>query len=140
MASREKHIICFDGVCNLCDGFVSFIIKIDRQRYFKFCSLQGQFGDHILTELKIKKDISSIIYVESLDSGIYYSKSEAILQIANNLGMPYNILSFIGRMLIPSQYIRDKIYDWVASNRYNWFGKSNTCRRPTKEEKDIFLY
>jgi predicted DCC family thiol-disulfide oxidoreductase YuxK len=134
-----EHIICFDGVCNLCNGSVSFILKIDRFKLYKFCSIQGKSGDEFLMELKIKKDLSSIIYIESLDRRIYYDKSEAILQIAKNLGFPYNFISFVGRILVPSQYIRDKIYDWVSRNRYKWFGQSETCRKPSQEEKDRFL-
>lgn len=133
------NIICFDGKCNLCDGFVNFIIAIDGNDKIKFCSLQSKTGQDILQELSLKNDLATIIYVESLEKRVYYSKSEAILQIAKTLGFPYVMFYWIGYILIPSGTIRNIIYDWVASNRYYVFGQSDTCRKPSKHILSKFL-
>ena len=134
-----SNIICFDGVCNLCNGFVNFIIAIDRNCVFKFCSLQSETGQAVLEELNFKNELSTIVYVESLPKRVYYTKSEAILQIAKGLGFPYNSLYWIGHLLIPFRPIRDLIYDYLSSNRYYLFGRQDACKKPSKNVQNRFL-
>lgn len=122
---NEAKIIMFDGVCNLCNGFVQFVIQRDQRAVFKFKPLQDATSDDT--------DLQSIILVQD---GENLSKSKAFLEIARNLDgfWPYLYLTII----IPRP-IRDAVYVFVAKNRYKWFGKQDTCMIPTKELKDRFL-
>lgn len=127
-------IILFDGVCNLCNGSVQFIIKRDKKAVFKFASLQSDIGQSILKEYKIPAgDLFSIILVENNKA---YSRSTAALHIARRLDGAWKIL-YIG-ILFP-KFLRDRIYDWVAKNRYRWFGKKEECMIPSPAMRERFL-
>lgn len=127
-------IILFDGVCNLCNNAVDFVIRRDKNDRFKFGALQDQATKSILKDYKINQDyIDSIILVRG--DQIYY-KSKAALEIAKNLGGIWPILYVF--KIVPS-FIRDPVYDWIAKNRYKWFGKKETCRIPTSKEREKFL-
>lgn len=127
-------IILFDGVCNLCNGSVQFIIKRDKKAVFKFASLQSDIGQSILKEYKIPAgDLFSIILVENNKA---YSRSTAALHIARRLDGAWKIL-YIG-ILFP-KFLRDSIYDWVAKNRYRWFGKKEECMIPSPAMRERFL-
>ena len=127
-------IILFDGVCNLCNGAIRFIIKHDPNEHFKFASLQGKTGKHLLNVHNIDPvKIDSIILIESEKA---YTKSTAALRIAKYLNKGYPI--FYGFMIFP-RVIRNAVYDFIARNRYKWFGKKNSCMMPTPELKSRFL-
>ena len=120
-------IILFDGVCNLCNGAVNFVIKRDSGNVFKFASLQEKQGTLLL------KKYDSIVLIEN-DS--VYTKSSAALRIARKLSKLWPL--FIIFIIIPS-FIRDGIYDFIAKNRYKWFGKKEQCMIPTPGSREKFL-
>jgi predicted DCC family thiol-disulfide oxidoreductase YuxK len=135
MRIQDKFdIVMFDGVCNLCNDAVDFIIVRDKNDKFKFGALQDDKSKDILKEYKIKEDyLDSIILIRG--DQIFY-KSRAALEIAKNLSGLWPVTyAFI---IIPA-FLRDPIYDWIARNRYKWFGKRETCRFPSEEERAKFL-
>lgn len=130
----EGKIILFDGVCNLCNGAINFIIKHDPKAVFSFASLQGETGQKLLAKHKIDPNkIDSIILIESQRVSV---KSTAALRIAKSLNRGYPLL--YGFIIIPV-FIRNAVYDYIASNRYKWFGKKDSCMIPTPELKSRFL-
>lgn len=127
-------IVLFDGVCNLCNASVNFIIDRDAKAVFKFASLQSDFGQKILNENQLKQaDFDSILL---LKEDKILKKSDAALEIARNLEGWWKF--FYVLKVIP-KFIRDFGYDLIAKNRYRIFGKSETCRIPTAELKARFL-
>lgn len=131
----KTYIVLFDGVCNLCNSTVQFIIKRDTHNQFKFSSLQSEYGQNFLKERNLdSSDFKSIILYEP--EVAYYTKSTAALKIAQNLGFPFNLLSVF--LLIPS-FIRDWIYSLVSKYRYHLFGKKDSCMVPTPENKRKFI-
>ena len=130
----DKSVILFDGVCNLCNASVDLVIKRDHKDYFKFASLQSDFAVELGNRLGFDAaDLHSIILVENDD---WYSESTAALRIARKLSGPWPFLYTFS--IIPKS-LRDRIYRWIARNRYRWFGKKNTCRVPLPREKTKFV-
>ncbi|MCG9972331.1 thiol-disulfide oxidoreductase DCC family protein [Christiangramia crocea] len=132
---ENKKIVLFDGVCNLCNGAVQFIIKHDKKDVFRFASLQSESGRKLVEERGLDPDeIDSIMLIEP---GVaYYRKSTAALEISRDLSGGYSLLkNFLG---LPEGF-RDLIYDLIAKNRYKWFGKKDECMIPTPELKSKFL-
>ena len=134
MNTESKHkIILFDGVCNLCNTSINFVIKNDKKRVFRFAPIQTNFGKTTLKKYHINtKDTDSIILI---DEDKNYIKSTAALYIAKELSGAYPLLFCF--MIVP-KFIRNWIYDFVAKNRYKWFGKKVSCMIPTPELKDKF--
>lgn len=131
---ENKSIILFDGVCNLCNNSVQFIIKRDKKKRHLFTSLQSDAARDILLQFQLKNsEMNSIILIEN---GKVYQKSDSILKIIRHLPYPWK-LSY-GLIVIP-RFIRDFMYRIIAQNRYKWFGKRDTCMAPTKELKNRFL-
>lgn len=127
-------IILFDGVCNLCNSSVQFVIKHDTQQKFKFASLQSDVAKSILHDLAA--DTNSFNSVILVEEGKVHYRSTAALRIAKQLSFPYNLLyAFI---IIPP-FIRNAVYDYIAKNRYKWFGKQEECWVPTPELADRFI-
>tara|TARA_R110001583_G_scaffold135293_1_gene287056 strand:- start:195 stop:596 length:402 start_codon:yes stop_codon:yes gene_type:complete len=131
----NKKIILFDGVCNLCNRSVQFVIKHDKKDEFRFATLQGEIGKQLVRERHIDTDtVDSIILIEP---GIaYYTKSTAALKIGASFGGAWKLLNVLN--LIPSS-LSDIVYDFVARNRYKWYGKKDACMIPTPELKAKFL-
>ena len=127
------RIILFDGVCNLCNNSVKFIIKRDTSGYFKFASLQGETGQRLLKKHSLNYDLNSFLLIEKEK---VYIKSSAALRVCSQLGGAWRILS-IFRFLPP--LFRDFLYDIVAKNRYKWFGKEESCILPLPKWKQRFL-
>jgi len=132
--NSEKKIILFDGVCNLCNGSVVFIIKRDKKDVFRFAALQSEIGQELISKLKIDTSKTDSIILVTNDS--YASKSTAALKIARELSGGYPLLYAF--MIIPV-FIRNFVYDIIAKNRYRWFGKKESCMIPTPELKAKFL-
>jgi len=131
---ENKSIILFDGVCNLCNNSVQFIIKRDKKQRFLYSSLQSDAAQSILLQFQLSNsNFDSIILVEN---GKVYQKSTAILKIAKYLPGFWKV-SYV--FIIIPKFIRDFLYSFIAKNRYNWFGKRDTCMIPTKELKMRFL-
>lgn len=132
---QYKKIILFDGLCNLCATSVQFIIKRDKKDIFRFVSLQSDLGQELLQQLPISKQkIDSIILYES--NKAYYYKSEAVFEIVKSIGgFFYCLLIF---KWLPTA-VTNTIYDYVARNRYRWWGKKEHCLVPTKGLQSKFL-
>ncbi|MBM7605449.1 putative DCC family thiol-disulfide oxidoreductase YuxK [Metabacillus crassostreae] len=130
----EGPILLFDGVCNLCNKTVQFIIRADKKELFKFTSLQSTTGQSLLTKVKLPTShFDSIVMIED---GKVYTKSTAALKVCKKLGGIWLFLYPL--MLIPKPF-RDGIYQLIAKNRYKWFGKSNDCMLPSPDIKKRFL-
>lgn len=136
MTSQEdKKIILFDGVCNLCNSSIQFVIKHDKKNVYKFAALQSDVAKLLLHERGINSSqIDSIILIDP--NIAYYTKSTAALEIGKSFGGAWRLLGVF--QWIPKP-IRDQIYDFVAKKRYSWFGKQNECMIPTPELKAKFL-
>ena len=132
---QHKKIILFDGLCNLCATSVQFIIKRDKKDIFRFVSLQSDLGQELLQQLPISKQkIDSIILYES--DKAYYYKSKAVFEIVKSIGgFFYCLLIF---KWLPTA-VTNTIYDYVARNRYRWWGKKDHCLIPTKGLQSKFL-
>ncbi|MGB5701039.1 thiol-disulfide oxidoreductase DCC family protein [Muriicola sp.] len=132
---ETKKIILFDGVCNLCNKSVQFVIKRDKNDIFRFAALQGTAGQKLVKEKGIDTtQVDSIILIEPQIA--YYTKSDAALKIAKSLSGGWPLMGvFLG---IPKGF-RDWVYDWVARNRYSWYGRRDSCMIPTEELKQKFL-
>ena|SRR5688572_15981092 len=131
---QESNIVLFDGVCNLCNGLVQFIIKRDPAGVFKFASLQSDYGQQQLEKFNIDKNLlHSIILVRDSQ---YYQRSDAALEIAKKIKGGWRVLYAF--KIIP-RFLRDGIYNLIAKNRYRFFGKKDACWIPTPELKERFL-
>ena len=134
ISKENSKVILFDGVCNLCNDSVKFIIKNDKRNIFKFAPLQGNYGIKIQNSYNINTTkINSIILVDGENT---FTKSSAALRIAKDLRAPF--FMFYVFIIIPV-FIRNFIYDLIAKNRYKWFGKMDNCMIPTKELKSKFF-
>ncbi len=132
---KNKKVILFDGVCNLCNNAIIKVIKNDRKNIFVFVALQSETGNKIVDELKIDTSkIDSIILYEPAVA--YYIKSEAAFKIMNAFGGVWKLAQIFS--ILPTK-INDFFYDIVAKNRYKWFGKKNVCMIPTPELQAKFL-
>ena len=132
---QDKKIILFDGVCNLCDSSVQYVIKHDKKDLFRFVSLQSDLGQKILKHIGINPiHTDSIVLYEPGIS--YYYKSTAALEIAKGLSGIFTLATVF--KILPAG-IRDFIYDYVAKHRYKWYGKKDACMIPTPELRAKFL-
>ena len=126
--------IFFDGYCNLCNSFIDFLIKRDSKEILKFSSLQSESAKKLLPSHFLENvSPETVIY---LRDGKVYDKSTAVIKIMCDIGGFYKI--FLIGFIFP-KFFRDSIYDFIARNRYKIFGKSETCRLPTENEKARFL-
>lgn len=132
---KNKKIILFDGVCNLCNDSVLKVIKYDKNDTFRFASLQSEIGIAIQEYLKLDpKNLDSIILFEP---GIaYYHKSDAALKIMNTFGGFWKLTQIF---TIFPESLRNIVYNYIAKNRYKWYGKKESCMIPTPELKAKFL-
>ncbi|MBO3698667.1 thiol-disulfide oxidoreductase DCC family protein [Roseivirga sp. E12] len=131
---ENQDILLFDGVCNLCNSSVNFIIDHDPKNYFRFAALQSDFGQQKLAELGYNtEEFDSLVL---LSKGQVYKKSSAALRIARKLSGLYPLLYIF--MIIPP-FIRHGVYDIIGKNRYKWWGKQDSCRIPTPELRSRFV-
>ena len=134
MKTLPNHIIFFDGVCNLCNSSVNFIIRYDKRNIFHFASLQWDVARELLSENYPEgDDFQTILYYEN---GKIYEKSTAVLRIARKLGYPWK--AAYGFIIVP-KFIREAIYLLISRNRYKWFGRRDRCMIPSPELKNKFL-
>ncbi|MFB6183572.1 MAG: thiol-disulfide oxidoreductase DCC family protein [Haloarculaceae archaeon] len=133
--AREDHpVLLFDGVCNLCNGTVQFVIEHDPEGIFRFAPLQSDVAGDLLAERGRPRE-----YAESfvlVDGDDWYTKSDAALRVVRRLGVPWSLLS---AFLVVPRPLRDAVYDFVAEHRYEWFGKRESCMVPTDDVTDRFL-
>ena len=127
-------VILFDGVCNLCNSSVNWVIDHDRKNQFKFAALQSDYGKNRLNTLKLSPDIMDTVILDA--GGAIFTESDAILRIVKDIG---GIYSLAGIFLFIPKFIRDFFYKVVSRNRYRWFGKRELCRVPTPDLQSKFL-
>ena len=131
---NNKSIILFDGVCNLCNKSVQFVLKHDRLKTFMFASLQSAAGQALLQQYNLPlQGFDSFVLIQ--DEKVYL-KSTAALKVAKQLNGPVQLL--YGFIIIPA-VIRNSVYNLIAKNRYKWFGKKDSCMIPTNALKARFL-
>jgi predicted DCC family thiol-disulfide oxidoreductase YuxK len=127
-------IIYFDGVCNLCEGSVQFILRIDRKNIFRFASLQGRAGQDMLAQHQMSGDDLKSFVLQEGDN--IYTRSTGALRVLRLAGGAWTLLyAFI---IIP-RFLRDAVYGIISRNRYRWFGKKTECWIPTPELRGKFL-
>ena len=134
MVHTNNPIILFDGVCNFCNSAINFVLKQDRKGIFRFAPLQSEAGQKLLQEHNLStKEFDSFVLI---DNGKVYKKSAASLRVMNRLPWYWKEAQIL--RIVPTVF-RDAIYDFIASNRYKWFGKKDQCMIPTREMRSKFL-
>lgn len=126
-------IILFDGVCNLCNKTVQFILKHDHKEYFLFASLQSEIGQSLLKQHGLPSDLNSVVLIEGDQT---YTESDVPLQICKRLPKLWKLL-FIGKLIPPP--VRNSLYRLIAKKRYSWWGQSESCMIPAPQLKKRFL-
>ncbi len=131
---ESKSIILFDGVCNLCNASVNFVIKHDKKAQFLFASFQSDVAKEIMLHFNLKNlNEDTVILVEGYK---ICDKSTAALKITKRLDGGFKV--FYAFIIIP-KFLRDWIYSFIAKNRYDWFGKRESCMIPSAKLKNRFL-
>jgi predicted DCC family thiol-disulfide oxidoreductase YuxK len=140
---KEHPVILFDGVCNFCNGAINFVLKQDKKGIFRFAPLQSEAGQKLLQQYNLStKDFDSFVLIDDarpddpVGRGKVYKKSSASLQVMNKLPWYWKEMQIL--RIIPTIF-RDAIYDFIARNRYKWFGKKEQCMIPTPEIRSRFL-
>lgn len=134
MSHQPERILFFDGVCNLCNTSVNFVVRNDPRGYIKMAPLQGKTAQRLLDEQDLPAgDPESLLF---WDQGKVYRYSGAALRVARYLRFPWTV--FLLFLLVPP-VIRNRVYRFVAANRYKWFGKKDSCRLPEPHELARFL-
>lgn len=128
------YVVLFDGVCNLCNGAVNWLIDHDKNNVLKFASLQSNYGQQIVAKHGLTGQYLDTILL--VDGDKVYERSTAVLRTLKYIGgWPALLYAFI---VVPA-FIRNTVYNFVARNRYKWFGKRDSCRVPTPELKAKFI-
>ena len=131
---KYERVIVFDGVCNVCNASVNFVMARDPDRKFRFGTLQSEAAQQVLKELEVStEDFETFLLLEG---DRVFTKSTAALRVVRQLGSLWPLLYAL--MIIPRP-IRDAFYDAIARNRYHWMGKSETCRVPTPTDRERFV-
>ncbi|MBL7702584.1 MAG: thiol-disulfide oxidoreductase DCC family protein [Ferruginibacter sp.] len=131
---EKQPVILFDGICNFCNSAVNFTIKRNKKANIRFAPLQSEAGQKLLQQYNLPAyDMQSFVFIEN---GTAYKQSTAALKVCRHLRGIWPLC--YGLIIVP-RFIRDGIYNWIAKNRYKWFGKKETCMIPTPELKARFL-
>ncbi len=125
-------IILFDGVCKFCNGSVNVVIRHDKHDRFKFAPMQSAAGEALLQQHGVKNMDSFVL----IDNDKAYTRSTAVLRVLRRLRFPFNLL-YVG-IVLPAA-LRDSLYNWIAKNRYRWFGKKDQCMVPDERVRKKFL-
>lgn len=134
MNNNEVSVILFDGVCNLCNSSVNFIIDRDKGRVFRFAVLQSGTGREFLEKNNLPAEPADSIML--IENGSWFTRSTAALRIAKKLSGAWPLLYIF--IIIP-RFVRDAAYNYIAKNRYKWFGRQDRCRVPAPELEELFL-
>src|SRR5262245_3081134 len=131
----DRPILLFDGVCNLCNGVARFVTRHDpAPGRFRFAALQSELGLQILREHGLKSDaVDTFVMIEGER---VHLRSKAGLRVLRRLGFPWSLAY---AFIVVPRPLRDAVYDWVARNRYRWFGRQDACMVPTPEIRSRFL-
>ena len=131
---HSNPILLFDGVCNLCNRSVQFVIRRDKKKKFRFAALQGVTGKQLLQRYNLPaNDLNSFVLIENDKA---YTRSAAALRVLRGLRGGWKL--FYAFMILP-KFLRDSVYNWISRNRYKWFGKKEECMVPTPDLKNRFL-
>ena len=131
---NENPIILFDGICNFCNGAINFVLKQDKRGIFRFAPLQSEVGQELLQQYHLPaEEFESFVLIEN---GKVYKKSAASLRVLNKLPWYWKEAQIL--RIIPTAF-RDAIYDFIARNRYKWFGRKDQCMIPSPEMRSRFL-
>lgn len=131
---EPDNVVLFDGVCNLCNRYVRFVIERDPDALFRFAPMQSPAGARLLRRHGyVPENLDTFVL---LKGGRVYARSDAALEIARRLSGPWRLLGF---MKVVPRWLRDRLYDIVARNRYRWFGKLGACAVPSAEDRARFL-
>lgn len=134
MKNNETNIILFDGICNLCNKTVQFIIRRDPKSKFRFASLQSEVGQSLMRQIGLPaENHNSLVYIRD---NRFYIKSTAVLRILRGIGGGWLLL--FGLIIIP-RFLRDLGYDFIAKRRYRYFGKRESCMIPSRKYRGRFL-
>jgi predicted DCC family thiol-disulfide oxidoreductase YuxK len=133
-SAQAAAVVLFDGTCNLCNGWVQFLLRRDARRRFRFASLQSSAGEALARSHGLPAGMVASVVV--IDGDRAYLRSSAVLRICRALPGLWPALSVLA--LVPVS-LRDRVYDWVAANRYRWFGRRERCWLPAGEWRDRFL-
>jgi len=132
--SKKHPILLFDGVCNLCNGFVQYTIERDPEGQFRFAALQSDVGKEVLQHINLStEDLDTAILIED---GKIYTQSTVGLRMIKKMNVWYSFIYFL--IIFPKSF-RDFFYRILARNRYKWFGEKETCMIPTPELQARFL-
>ena len=131
----KSPVVLFDGVCNLCNGVVQYVLKRDKQDRFKFASLQSDFGQKVLKEQGYSQSEFKTFLL--LEEGRLYSKSDAALRLFSSFSGVWFLLKVF--YLIP-RFLRDAVYDFISKRRYKWFGKQDSCMLPDSDISHKFIH
>lgn len=127
-------VLLFDGVCNLCHGSVRFVLDRDRHARFRFAPLQSELGRALLARHGLDPDALDTMVLVDADGA--HARSDGFVRLVRGLGAPWSALALLA--IVP-RAIRDTAYDWVARNRYRWFGRKDACPMPRPEWRERFL-
>lgn len=130
----DKPVILFDGICNFCNASINFVIRQDKKNIFRFAPLQSVAGQQLAEKYFLPKENFETFIL--IDEGKVYTRSTATLKLFNLLPWYWKWLQLF--WIVP-RFLRDKVYDLVARNRYKWFGKKEVCMIPTPEMRSRFL-
>ncbi len=134
MTTHRAGTILFDGVCNLCNGFVQWVITRDPKAKFRFGALQSPAAQQLVAGQPVRPmDLGTVLYVRN---GKVLERSTAVLYILKDLGGLWSLM--YGFIIVPP-FLRDGAYRWVARNRYKWFGQRESCMLPTPELRGRFI-
>ncbi|MBK9324346.1 MAG: DUF393 domain-containing protein [Bdellovibrionaceae bacterium] len=131
--TTDPRVVFFDGLCVLCNGAISILLKIDKRRILKYSSLQGEYAKRFL-DSRYTNSGESVVF---LNQGYLYEKAEAVIQILSALGGTYKFAALF--LSVFPLFILNSLYDFIARNRYRLFGKRDACLIPTNENKDLFI-
>jgi len=135
-STASTPVVLFDGVCNLCNGAVTFIIDRDPKNVLRFASLQSRAAAEMLQSMRRQAPAAEPDSILLVEGGRVYDRSSAVLRIARYMSGAWPLLAIFAVVPRP---LRDLVYRWIASHRYAWFGKSSECRVPTPELRARFL-
>ena len=131
---NQHPTILFDGVCNFCNSAINFTLKRNKKADIRFAPMQSEAGQKLLQQYNLPADdMQSFIFIEG---GVVYKKSTAALKVCRHLRGLWPLC--YGFIIVP-KFIRDGIYNWIAKNRYKWFGVQQACMIPTPEVRARFL-
>lgn len=132
--TTNQPVLLFDGVCNLCNVAVSFVIERDPANKFNFASLQSDYGQKVLAQHNLPQETFNSLVLQEGDK--IYTKSTGALRVARGLGGLWPLLY---AFIVVPRPIRDVVYSFIAKNRYRWFGKKDQCMIPSPEVRARFL-